>query len=455
VKSIHFKSKVILLSVLPILVMSGVLTALSIINIQKLGEKNIQGFTDRVNTLRREELKNYTQIAVKAVEHIYQHAADNDVEAQHMVTDIFRDLHYGDDGYFFVYDYRGNSIVNPQKRHLEGQNLWYLRDSNGVYIIRSLVREAKNDLGGYTEYIWEKPSLGREVDKISFSMGLSDWNWMVGTGIYLDDITQVTAEIKEDIDDNTKNVALITLAVSLFFTCCVAVFAIRFTMSQGRFANYKLQKLSRSCVRERELDRVKMADSLHAGVSTGIISSIKKYKSLLKTCGSMEDMQERSFVVLSELNKLLTSVEKIANDLHPKVLVDEGLGVAVEELSETFSNDSGIKIHVKSIVNSLERLPLDVETVSYRIVQEALNNALLHSSATEVSVRIRQSRNVLNVTIQDDGMGFDLDSVSEHRHRGSGLLVMELHAELLSGSLTVFSAKGTGTTIKVSVPLNI
>ncbi len=435
--------------------MSGVLTALSILNIQKLGENNIQGFTDRVNTLRREELKNYTQIAVNAVEHIYKNTADNDVEAQHMVTDIFRGLRYGDDGYFFVYDYQGNSIVNPQKTHLEGQNLWYLRDSNGVYVIRSLVREGKNDLGGYTEYIWEKPSLGREVDKVSFSIGLSDWSWMVGTGIYLDDIDKVTGEIKEDIDKNTKNIALITLGISLFFTCCVAVLAIRLTVSQGRFASYKLQKLSRSCVRERELDRVKMADSLHADVSGGIVSCIKKYKALLKACDSNKVVQEKSLAVMSELNKLLASVEKIANDLHPKVLVDEGLGVAVEGLAETLSHESGIRIHTKLIVNSLERLPLDVETVCYRIVEEALSNVLRHSNASEVSVRMRQSRSVLNLTIQDDGMGFDLEEVLAHRHRGSGLLVMELHAELLSGAFTLFSAKETGTTIKVSVPLNI
>ena len=454
VKSIHFKTKVILLSVLPILVMSVALTALSIINIQKLGEDNVQGFTERVIALRREELKSYTQIAMKAVEHIYKNSAVDDVAAQHMAKDIFSDLRYGDDGYFFVYDYKGNILVNPEKTHLEGQNLWYLRDSNGVYFIRSLINQAKNDLGGYTEYIWEKPSLGREVDKLSFSMGLSDWNWMIGTGIYLDDIAKVTGEIEKDIDENTKIIALITLGVSLFFTLCVAIVAIRFTMSQGRFASYKLQKLSRSCIRERELDRIKLAESLHMEVSSGIASCIKKYKGVLKVCNTMDEVEDKSFIVMSALNTLLANVERISDELHPKVLVDEGLGMAVEVLAEGLSSESDIKINTKAVINSLERLPLDVETVCYRIVQEALNNVLLHSNAAEASVRIRQSRNVLSITIQDDGVGFDLEKLSEHRHKGSGLLVMELHAELLSGSLTLFSATGTGTTIKLSVPLS-
>jgi two-component system NarL family sensor kinase len=433
--------------------MSVVLTGLSIVNIQQLGERNVDDFTGKVVELRRGELKNYTQLAISAVKHIYENASSNDDVAQEMAKSIFRDLRYGDDGYFFVYDYEGNNIVHPQKTHLEGRNLWYLRDSDGTYIIRSLVREAKNDLGGYTQYIWEKPSLGREVDKLGFSMGLNDWRWMVGTGLYMDDVGSVIRGVEETVDNNTQKIALITIGISLFFTFCVATVAIRFTMTQSRFASHKLQKLSRSCIHEREIDRSQLANTLNTDIAKKIVDCRREFKDLMLESESLDDVKSSSSHLISKLNNLLGDVGLIADGLHPKILIADGLYAAIDALSNRLSKSSGISINVTG-VNALERLELDVETACYRIVQEAFENIILHSSASEVSVRMRQTRSVISLIIQDDGVGFDPDQLTNlHDGRGAGLSTMELHAELLGGGLTLFSAEGTGTMIKITIPL--
>lgn len=434
--------------------MSVVLTALSIINIQQLGSRNVDDFTQKIIDLRREELKNYTRLAVSAINHIYDNASVDDDTAKEMARTILRDMNYGDDGYFFVYDYEGNNLVHPKKKHLEGQNLWYLRDSNGVYIIRSLVREAKNDLGGYTQYVWEKPSVGREVDKLSFSMGLNDWRWMIATGLYMDDISSVVNNVGHVVEGNTKRIALITFSISLFFTCLVAAVAIRFTVSQGKFASYKLQKLSRSCVVKREEERVALANTLHQEVTEKLLLTRKEFVQMIKTSDSLEEMKSGAPLILKNFNRLLEEVGGVADSLHPKVLVDDGLYAAVDALSSCLSKNSGIKITVTG-VNTLERLPIDVETVCYRIIQEALENVMLHSNAESASIRMRQSRNMLSLTIQDDGLGFELEQLEKKNgSRGTGLSAIELHTELFNGGFTLFSAEGTGTMIKVTIPLS-
>jgi len=99
-KPIKLKTKIILLSVLPMLVMSMVLTYLSVRNSSQLGNDNVKEFASKIYKLRQEELRNYTQLALSAVDHIYQDASPNDVGRQELAKQIFRNLRYGDDGYW-------------------------------------------------------------------------------------------------------------------------------------------------------------------------------------------------------------------------------------------------------------------------------------------------------------------------------------------------------------------
>ena len=102
-----------------------------------------------------------------------------------------------------------------------------------------------------------------------------------------------------------------------------------------------------------------------------------------------------------------------------------------------------------------QRLPREVETVLYRIVQEALTNAARHTSANQVSVLLQRRRDAVVLVIEDDGEGFDVADVmaSPQRRERLGLYGMEERASLVDGHLTVESAPGTGTTITVEIPL--
>ncbi len=465
-KTISFRNQILLLCILPILLVSGVLTALSIINSQKLGKKNIEEFSHQMLEIRQSELKHYLQIATSAVRHAYNSNDYDEEQAQSMAKAILRDLAYGEDGYFFVYDYEGRNVVHPKKPHLEGKNLWSLQDRKGTYLIRELISEAKTGSNQYTQYVWDRPSTGEPDEKLSFSVGLERWRWMIGTGLYLDDLEQAAKLTNESIVSNTQNITLITISISLIFTIIVTFIATRFTVSQGRFANQKLQRLSKISVRERGQERVETAQSIHSDVINGLSLAVQKLM-LIKndqpklTIEESEDesasVSQLSHKKVKEIVDLILLIKKnaatIANELHPSTLVKEGIFVAIEQFANALTEKSNIKIKV-SIVNTIDRPPVEVETICYRIVQEALENILLHSKATEASIRLRQTRHVLSLTIQDNGVGFDPGAAAIYlNERGIGLSDMQLQTELLHGSFTLFSSEGTGTMIKVALPL--
>jgi two-component system sensor histidine kinase UhpB len=103
-----------------------------------------------------------------------------------------------------------------------------------------------------------------------------------------------------------------------------------------------------------------------------------------------------------------------------------------------------------------ERLPAEVETALYRIVQESLTNTARHANAQKVVITMKEEADVVHATITDDGCGFDVDAVrkSPDQERGLGLAGMNERALLLGGSLNINSSLGHGTTIEIRIPRN-
>ncbi len=92
------------------------------------------------------------------------------------------------EGYIFVFTDQGFVLLNRIQSELVGKNLSDITDPNGIKIVQSLINEAGKPDGGFVQYTWNKPSLGRGVPKISFARKINDWGWVIGSGLYLDDI---------------------------------------------------------------------------------------------------------------------------------------------------------------------------------------------------------------------------------------------------------------------------
>jgi signal transduction histidine kinase len=146
----------------------------------------------------------------------------------------------------------------------------------------------------------------------------------------------------------------------------------------------------------------------------------------------------------------LDDVRKLAFELRPTVLDDVGLVAALRRLAHDMSGRFGVPIALSfDGVDDDHRLAPEIETVVYRVVQEALTNVARHSRATRAHVSVGRHESELQVTVGDDGTGFDLDAP---RAQSLGLSGMAERATLVGGRLGIRTAPGEGTWVTLEVP---
>jgi signal transduction histidine kinase len=204
----------------------------------------------------------------------------------------------------------------------------------------------------------------------------------------------------------------------------------------------------RRIVDAQEIERRRLARELHDETGQALSSILLGLKSLEDQVGSAE-----ARTAVSNVRELVVStlhdVRRLAVELRPKVLDDFGLVAALERLTETFGAQTGIGVRFQSGLPA-GRLPADVETALYRIVQESLTNIVKHSRARNISIVLVRKPGAVAAVIEDDGEGFDSGSV---RDGGYGLVGMRERVGLLDGRLQIESSEGGGTTLVAEVPL--
>ena len=143
----------------------------------------------------------------------------------------------------------------------------------------------------------------------------------------------------------------------------------------------------------------------------------------------------------------LHDVRRLAVELRPAALDDFGLDAAIDRLVDTYSEGAAAAVDLELRIGP-GRLPADVETTLYRIVQEALTNVTKHADATRISVLLTRTERAAVLVVEDDGVGFDTGSDTD----GLGLTGMRERVALVGGRLRV-ETSAAGTTIAVEIPL--
>ncbi len=149
--------------------------------------------------IKRDYINNQKEIIKNEIDTVQNHIKykidklSNKLSTKQLQKEIMEDisnLRFGEDGYFYIYSYDGINLMHPIKPQLVGENLYNLKDKNGTLLIQELIKAAKYG-GGYVSYFWDKPSTKQVTAKLGYSVGLDRWQWMIGTGVYLDDVTNV------------------------------------------------------------------------------------------------------------------------------------------------------------------------------------------------------------------------------------------------------------------------
>lgn len=222
-KTMTIKNRILLLSILPLVFAISTIMFLVHFELSALGDEQVKDIRSSMMNEKRVILKNYVDIALTSIKSVVASGSYDDAVIKKQVADQLRDILFGEskDGYMFVYDYGGINIVMGQKPELEGKNLYGLQDANGVNVIKDLIDSAKSG-GGFLEYSWNKPSKNAEAPKLGFAQAIEQYNWMVGTGFYIDDIDDAVMAAHMEIDKRINRAMMLIAIVGLVLIVLVA-----------------------------------------------------------------------------------------------------------------------------------------------------------------------------------------------------------------------------------------
>jgi len=214
-------------------------------------------------------------------------------------------------------------------------------------------------------------------------------------------------------------------------------------------------ELLRKVITAQEEERKRIARELHDETSQGLTALVIGLDDLTASVNLGQDhVSERLQDMKTMAVTVLENVHKIIYDLRPSLLDDLGLVAAARWYIESRLQPLGIQTEIV-ITGHERRLPAQLETVLYRLIQETVNNIARHSGAAHARIRLHFGRKGIDVHVRDDGKGFDLSALeaAPDRMRGLGLMGMQERVALVDGVLRIHSAPGHGTEVSVFIPI--
>jgi len=244
-------------------------------------------------------------------------------------------------------------------------------------------------------------------------------------------------------DSTPEETALMLEAGAGFFAESLSPFEM--THRGFRDSNIALRHLNQTL--EQEIKRI--AHALHDEAAQ-LLASV--YLALDEVAGNLPPAREHLLKVKGLLDLIEGQLRQLSHELRPTILDDWGLLPALKFLAEGVTARTGLFIKVEG--ESAPSLSPLLATTLYRIVQEALTNVTRHAKATQVKVTIQHELQILRCSIKDNGIGFDVSSLSSARtgERGLGLIGIQERLHSVGGSPSLVSTPGQGTELVITIP---
>ena len=213
-------------------------------------------------------------------------------------------------------------------------------------------------------------------------------------------------------------------------------------------------ELVRRIVGTQEEERRRISRELHDQLGQLLTAMRLQLESLTQETG-ISSVHQKARELMDNTRQVEEEIDFLAWELRPSMLDDLGLEATLESYIKQWSEHSGIPVrfHTQGFAN--RRLTSLLETNLYRIVQEALNNAVKHSQATNIEILLEPRANDAVLIVEDNGRGFTVVNERDSAGRGIGLAGIRERAALMKGNVEIESTEGKGTTIFVRIPLRL
>ena len=226
-------------------------------------------------------------------------------------------------------------------------------------------------------------------------------------------------------------------------------------LAESGLLQEQLRYLSRQILSAQEEERKRISRELHDRIAaslTGINLELNALRN--EATGNNQALRRKIARTQRLVQNSVEVIHEFARDLRPTALDDLGFIPALHSFTKNFLKQTGIRVRLK-VFAAVEKLDNSKRTVLYRVTQEALTNVLKHAQASEVEVDIRKLGDAVALSIRDNGRSFQVERLLySHENKRLGLLGMRERVEMVGGSFRVQSARGQGTTVHASIPLD-
>ena len=312
--------------------------------------------------------------------------------------------------------------------------------------------EIEGKLGNYksaAEYLTLQMNLSDSISNVKSKINANFLNIQYQTAQKEAQINLQQASIRQK---NTLNYILIGSAASLLVISLLGYrnYRNKQKLQQQRITELETEKqltATEAVLKGEEQERTRLAKDLHDGLG-GMLSGIKYSLNTMKGNLVMTPDNAQAFErSMDMLDSSIKEMRRVAHNMMPEALVNFGLDTALKDFCNDINQSGALKLSYQSIGLKDTVIEQTTAIAIFRIVQELLNNTMKHSAATNAIVQVSKMDDLLSVTVEDDGKGFDA-SILE-KSKGIGWENIKNRVEFLKGKLDVNSQSGKGTSVHI------
>ncbi|MBH0059746.1 methyl-accepting chemotaxis protein [Pseudoalteromonas sp. NZS71] len=382
---------------------------------------SISSLTHQYSSLKDEQYtktQNVVETAYSIIEHFYDLEQSNSLtqqQAQSQALNAIRALRYDKTNYFWINNYQPTMVMHPIKPALDGKDLTNNKDPDGKALFVDMVNIVKRSGEGFIPYKWPKPGKDKPVEKIAFVKGFNQWQWIIGSGVYLDSIEEAFSE--------QRNLIVISAIIMIIAVILLSYFIGKSILIPTRLAADMMKDISQG---EGDLTR-KLNESGNDEISelsrSFNLFALKMRESLVHVAQSANDVSEHahtvddssrtshSFIELQNdsSTQVAAAMEQMTHQIHD---VSRNAEAAEQAAKDAAQNASTGKNVVAQTITAIETLSSNIETVS-RVTEDLANESHNIGSVLDVIRSISEQTNLLalNAAIEaaragEHGRGF-------------------------------------------------
>lgn len=404
--AMKISTKIILTFVFSVLLVSCLLIFLN----SKFSSDLTQFFTnksyDELVNARKENLKDDVETINQMMREIYNGGKEKGLSDDEIKQEIFRvvsKLKFFSDktGYIFIYDYDGVVLMHPEKPSLVGKNLIGLKDPKGLLLIKGLIEKAKQG-GGFVTFGWAKKEGQEPVEKLGYAANFEPYKWMLGSGVYVDDLADETEKTKAVLNEqNSQNTKTFIIACALITVILIAI--VLFILSRAIIRPIKnivanLTAMSDE-IKSGRGDLTKKLEVSGKDEISNIKSSINDLTSELRSViESVKGLAHENSSIAEQLSSTSAQTTNLTNK--SSLIVTDTTNMAKnmsEEIKSSFEEAKKSKENLERTCLYINEVSNDVLGLSKNVDEAANSEISLASSMKSLADQAKNVKDVLNI----------------------------------------------------------